>query len=94
MLMSYLRLRQFFLRGTQLEQLTVEYEKIKLNIEAATEVVQRKSEAVPELKRAYRAAKARSSEVEQSLVQGAKLEVLRNELAWAYVEEMEEVSLL
>jgi vacuolar-type H+-ATPase subunit I/STV1 len=83
---------QFFLRGTQLAQLTEEYEQIRANTETMEEALTRKREVIPELKDAYKRAKDRYKEAQAALEQKNNLDKLKNQLAWSYVEEMEEVS--
>jgi hypothetical protein len=61
-------------------------------LEVTRVIVDRKREVIPELKIAYRAAKKRLKDADQAIEQGAKLELLQNELAWAFVDETEEVS--
>ena len=82
---------QFFLRGTQLAQLTEEYEVIRANTETMQESMAKKKDALPELKDAYRRAKARANEATAAINQQEKVKALRNELAWAYVAEVEDV---
>lgn len=82
---------QFFLRGTQLAQLTEEYEQIRSNTEAMDEALQNKRERVPELKEAYRRAKERAKAAQLAWDQQQSLEPLRNQLAWACVDEVEKV---
>lgn len=83
---------QFFLRGTQLAQLTEEYEVIRTNMEHMSVTLDRKKAVVPELKEAYKKAKEKATEAKAAVNQKEKVEELKNELAWAYVEEIETVS--
>lgn len=85
-------LSQFFLRGTQLQQLTEEYEQIRSNTESMEEALNRKKEVIPELKEAYKRAKARHVEAEAAEGQSQKVVQLKDELCWAYVGEKEDVS--
>ncbi|KAI5475018.1 hypothetical protein MNV49_002076, partial [Pseudohyphozyma bogoriensis] len=80
----------FFLRGTQLAQLTEEYEVIRANTESMEEQLSKKKTVIPELKEAYKRAKARLTEAEAAIGQQGKVAKLKNELAWAYVVEVEE----
>lgn len=82
---------QFFLRGTQLAQLTEEYEQIRSNTETMDEALTRKREIVPELKDAYRKAKDRAKSAQLAWDQKQSLGPLRDQLAWACVDEIEEV---
>ncbi|GAA6061381.1 hypothetical protein JCM10212_000641 [Sporobolomyces blumeae] len=79
----------FFLRGTQLAQLTEEYEQIRANTETMEEALSRKKEVVPELKEAYRRAKDRAKEAEAALEQQGNLQILKDQLVWSYVDEVE-----
>ncbi|GAA5986925.1 hypothetical protein JCM10908_000953 [Rhodotorula pacifica] len=79
----------FFLRGTQLAQLTEEYEQIRSNTETMDEALQRKRDLVPELKDDYRKAKERAKSAQLAWEQKQSLGPLRNQLAWACVDEVE-----
>ncbi|GAA5984902.1 hypothetical protein JCM11641_003620 [Rhodosporidiobolus odoratus] len=79
----------FFLRGTQLAQLTEEYEQIRSNVEQMEESLSRKKEVLPELKEAYRRAKARAKEATAAMQQAQDLRAKKDQLAWAYVVEVE-----
>ncbi|KAL8290054.1 hypothetical protein RQP46_002993 [Phenoliferia psychrophenolica] len=80
----------FFLRGTQLAQLTEEYEQIRANTESMEEALNRKKEVIPELKEAYKRAKARHVEAQAAEGQERRVEQLKDELSWAYVGEKED----
>ena len=82
--------KQFFLRGTQLAQLTEEYEQIRANTETMEEALQRKKEVLPELKEAYRRAKERAKDAEAAIEQSDHLALLNNQLAWSYVVQTED----
>lgn len=82
---------QFFLRGTQLAQLTEEYEQIRANTEVMDESLQRKKEVLPELKDAYRKAKERAKDARAAMEQAANLQNLKDQLAWSFVDEIEAV---
>lgn len=82
---------QFFLRGTQLAQLTDEYEQIRSNTETMDEVLARKRETIPELKAAYRNAKDRAKTAQLAVDQQKNLDALQDQLAWAFVDESEKV---
>ncbi|GAA6008829.1 hypothetical protein JCM11491_003798 [Sporobolomyces phaffii] len=79
----------FFLRGTQLAQLTEEYEQIRANTETMEEALQRKREIIPELKQAYQRAKERAKEAKAAMAQQANLGLLKDQLVWSYVAEVE-----
>ena len=58
------------------------------------EALTRKKEVIPELKEAYKRAKARSVEAQAAKGQADKVDVLKDELAWAYVGEKEDVRMI
>ncbi|GAA5956654.1 hypothetical protein JCM3765_005693 [Sporobolomyces pararoseus] len=80
----------FFLRGTQLAQLTEEYEQIRSNTETMEEALSRKKEVLPELKEAYKRAKDRAKEAQAAIEQEGNLVRLKNQVIWSYVEEVED----
>lgn len=80
---------QFWLVGTQLKQLTHEYEAIRANTEVMQELLDKKREHIPDLKEAYRQAKLKAKDAEAAANQRNKLAELQNMLAWSYVEETE-----
>ncbi|KAJ7625351.1 P-loop containing nucleoside triphosphate hydrolase protein [Mycena polygramma] len=84
---------KFFLRGTQLSQLSEEYDTCFANITATTKVLAQKKEAIPDLKTAFREASTRFEEASKAREQKKKVDELKKELAWAHVnakkEEME-----
>ncbi|SCV71036.1 BQ2448_3798 [Microbotryum intermedium] len=79
----------FFLKGTQLAQLTEEYETIQTNTQTMQAAVDKKQEIIPDLKDAYKRAKERAKDAEAAVGQQDKLEQLKNRLAWCGVEEAE-----
>ncbi|GAA5889489.1 hypothetical protein JCM8208_001041 [Rhodotorula glutinis] len=79
----------FFLRGTQLAQLTEEYEQIRTNTETMEEALGRKQEVLPELKDAYRQARERATDARAAIEQQGSLTTLKNQLAWSFVAEIE-----
>lgn len=78
------------MRGTQLHQLTEEYEAIQSNVEHVHEALHRKKQVLPELREAYLKAKNRAKEAEAAINQQEKLEKLQSELVWSYVDESED----
>ncbi|KAJ7147173.1 P-loop containing nucleoside triphosphate hydrolase protein [Mycena crocata] len=84
---------KFFLRGTQLSQLSEEYDICFANITATTKVLAQKKEAIPDLKTAFQEASRRFEEATKAREQKKKVDQLKKELAWAHVnakkEEME-----
>lgn len=51
-----------------------------------------KKAVIPDLKEAYKAAKARASDAEAAIGQKDSIEKLKHELAWSYVAEIQSVS--
>lgn len=82
---------QFFLRGTQLAQLTTEYEVIRVNLEQMNDNLRRKTESIPEIKEKYKRAKQRATEATAAIGQQDKIELLKYEIAWSYVNDTESV---
>lgn len=78
------------MKGTQLAQLTDEYEVIRSNTETMQELLDKKREVVPEIKEAFRQAKAKAKDAEAALQQRDRLVEFKNLLAWTYVSEVEE----
>ncbi|KAG9034299.1 Structural maintenance of chromosomes protein 6 [Tulasnella sp. JGI-2019a] len=75
----------FFLKGTQLAQLTEEYEVIKDNIRKSEKILAQKEEIIPELKQAARDATNKLNEAQKARDQTKKLKELKKELAWSHV---------
>ncbi|KAJ7095700.1 P-loop containing nucleoside triphosphate hydrolase protein [Mycena belliarum] len=76
---------KFFLRGTQLSQLSEEYDTCFANITATTKVLAQKKEAIPDLRTAFREASTRFEEASKAREQKKKVDELKKELAWAHV---------
>jgi hypothetical protein len=81
---------QFFLRGTQLSQLSDEYDTCLENITQTSKVLAQKKEAIPDLRAAHKEASARFEEASKAREQKHKAETLKKELAWAHVAAKEE----
>ena len=77
--------QQFFLRGTQLSQLSEEYSTCLENISQTQRVLKAKSEALPDLKRAYEEILDRYSEAKKARETQNKVDELKKELAWSHV---------
>ena len=82
---------QFFLKGTQLSQLSEEYQTCMENISQTAKVLKRKAEVIPDLEEAYHEAQARFEEAERAREQRHKADELKKELAWAHVATKEAV---
>lgn len=84
---------QFFLKGTQLAQLVEEYDTITSSLETTTEIYDRKSLIIPELKLQYKRAKERSNASKAAIGMQGKIDAMALELGWAFADEQEDVSL-
>ncbi|KAI0632484.1 P-loop containing nucleoside triphosphate hydrolase protein [Trametes polyzona] len=82
---------KFFLKGTQLSQLSEEYQICLENISQTYKVLKRKAEVIPDLEEAVNEAQARWQEAEKAVAQKNKVDELRKELAWAHVASKKEV---
>jgi structural maintenance of chromosomes protein 6 len=82
---------KFFLRGTQLSQLSDEYDTCFDNINQTAKVLQQKREVIPDLKSAFKEASIRFEEASKAREQKKKADDLKKELAWAHVAAKENV---
>ncbi|KAG7088218.1 hypothetical protein E1B28_012235 [Marasmius oreades] len=78
---------QFFLRGTQLSQLSTEYETCLENINNTMKVLANKKSAIPDLEAAFKEASLRFEEASKAREQKQRVDDLKRELAWAHVAE-------
>jgi structural maintenance of chromosomes protein 6 len=76
---------QFFLLGTQLFQLSQQYEQCIDNISKTAKVLHQKHEAIPDLREKYTSARARFAEAEKAREQQQRVDELKKELAWSHV---------
>ncbi|RDB15621.1 Structural maintenance of chromosomes protein 6 [Hypsizygus marmoreus] len=81
---------KFFLRGTQLSQLSEEYDICFDNVKRTLKVLAQKKEALPDLRAAFRDATVRYEEAAKAHQQKQKVDQLKKELAWAHVRAKEE----
>ncbi|KAG6820629.1 hypothetical protein H0H93_014232 [Arthromyces matolae] len=81
---------KFFLRGTQLSQLSDEYTTCLTNIKQTHKVLEQKKEALPDLEAAFKEASIRFQEAAKAREQKEKVNELKKELAWAHVRTKEE----
>ncbi|GLB38155.1 putative P-loop containing nucleoside triphosphate hydrolase protein [Lyophyllum shimeji] len=81
---------KFFLRGTQLSQLSDEYNTCLANIQQTYKVLAQKKEAIPDLRLAFKDATIRFEEAAKAREQKQKADELKKELAWAHVRGKEE----
>ncbi|KAH9936685.1 P-loop containing nucleoside triphosphate hydrolase protein [Fomitopsis serialis] len=81
---------KFFLRGTQLSQLSEEYQTCLEGIQNMQKTVKRKSEGLPDLEESLEEAMSRFEEAQKAREQRHKADDLKKELAWAHVASKEE----
>lgn len=77
----------FFIRGTQLQQLTDEYEEINANIVMSKTLLDKKREDLPELYERAKSAQKTMKELEEASSAQDKISTLQHELTWIYVAE-------
>lgn len=80
---------QFFLKGTQLSQLAEEYQTCIENVDHTAKILNQKKDVIPDLRNAYNEAVSRYREAEKARDQKAKVDELKKELAWAFVNTKE-----
>ena len=80
---------KFFLRGTQLSQLSEEYQTCLESIQSMQKTVKRKSEGLPDLEEALEEAMSRFEEARKAREQRHRADDLKKELAWAHVASKE-----
>ena len=86
------QLFQFFLKGTQLSQLSDEYEICVANIRQTAKILDHKSKMLPDLLSVAQAAEDRFKEAEKAVELQKKIDKLKNELVWAHVNDKRDVS--
>ena len=82
---------KFFLKGTQLSQLSEEYETCLENIGKTAKVLEQKREALPDLEKQVKEANARLQNASKAIQQKTRVAELKNELAWAAVKSRKDV---
>ncbi|EKM51961.1 uncharacterized protein PHACADRAFT_102496 [Phanerochaete carnosa HHB-10118-sp] len=80
----------FFLRGTQLSQLSEEYSTCLENISQTQKVLKAKSEILPDLEEQLEEATGRFKEAEKARNLKHKADDLKKEMAWAHVATKEQ----
>ncbi|KAF8727723.1 hypothetical protein AX14_007074 [Amanita brunnescens Koide BX004] len=80
---------KFFLKGTQLAQLSEEYDICLENISQTSKILASKREALPDLRSALREAIARYEEAAKAREQKKRVDELKKELAWSLVKTKE-----
>jgi chromosome segregation ATPase len=77
------------LRGTQLQQLSDEYDTIRTNISLTSKMLEKKQEVLPDLEAAKNEAATKYEEAKVAREQRYKVDQLKRELAWAHVRSKE-----
>ncbi|KAG0211312.1 Structural maintenance of chromosomes protein 6 [Mortierella sp. GBA30] len=80
---------KFFSRGTQLTQLSQDYELVRECIETMQITLKSKTEDLTELFELAKAAQARFKDSQQAAALELKVEELKNQVAWAQIEDLE-----
>ncbi|KAF8645220.1 hypothetical protein AX16_008047 [Volvariella volvacea WC 439] len=78
---------KFFLRGTQLAQLSEEYDACYDNIQLTGKIINTKKEALPALREDLKLARERFREATKAYEAKQRLDDIKKELAWAHVED-------
>ncbi|KAG0312255.1 Structural maintenance of chromosomes protein 6 [Dissophora globulifera] len=80
---------KFFSRGTQLTQLSIDYETIRECIDTMQNTIKSKTEILPELFELAKAAQARFKDSQQAATLELKVESLKKQVAWGQIEDLE-----
>ncbi|CAG8667424.1 7434_t:CDS:2, partial [Paraglomus occultum] len=81
---------KFFMKGTQLTQLSEDYELIRESIESIHNIMKRKKELLPELLKEAKDAEMKYKEMQKARELEVTVPRLKNEMAWAQVDEIED----
>ncbi|KAL0960989.1 hypothetical protein HGRIS_005984 [Hohenbuehelia grisea] len=81
---------KFFLKGTQLSQLSDEYDLCFENIKSTQRILVQKKTALPDLRSAFKDASVRFEEAKRAREQKKKADELKRELAWGHVKGKED----
>ncbi|RHZ75652.1 hypothetical protein Glove_212g65 [Diversispora epigaea] len=80
---------KFFMKGTQLTQLSEDYELIRESIDTTQNIIKNKKEVLPYLHKQAREAEARFKDMEKARELEVLVSSLKDQMAWAQVEEKE-----
>lgn len=80
---------RFFMRGTQLTQLSQDYELVRECIDTMQTTLKTKREILPELFQLAKSAQSRFKDMQAAATLELKMEGLKHQVAWAQIEEME-----
>ncbi|MBW0473299.1 hypothetical protein O181_013014 [Austropuccinia psidii MF-1] len=83
---------EFFIKGTQLQQLTEEYEEINTNLLVAKTLLDKKRRELPDLYEDAKSAQRTLKEIQEASQAQEKITRLQHELTWIYVAEAESTS--
>src|ERR1043165_8964967 len=78
------------MKGTQLTQLSEDYELIRESIETTQNIIKHKKEVVPDLLKEAKEAEARYKDMQKARELELTVASLKNQMAWAQVEEKEQ----
>lgn len=81
----------FFMKGTQLEQVSQQYHKVKDEIKIATEILKEKQPGVIECHEEVQALKRKLKDMEGMRETDEKISLVTNQLIWRDVLEKEKV---
>ncbi|KZV67077.1 P-loop containing nucleoside triphosphate hydrolase protein [Peniophora sp. CONT] len=81
---------KFFLKGTQLSQLSEEYQTCMENVQRMQSIIETKRGAIDDLESAYKEASMRFKEAQTAREHRHKIDRLKKELAWAHVKTKED----
>ncbi|CAG8528894.1 39994_t:CDS:10 [Gigaspora margarita] len=81
---------KFFMKGTQLTQLSEDYELIRESIETTQNIIKHKKDVLPDLHRAAKDAEARYKDMQKARELELIVSGLKDQIAWAQVEEKEQ----
>jgi ATP-dependent protease HslVU (ClpYQ) peptidase subunit len=85
---------QFFIRGTLLQQLALEYADIKELLETMKISIRKKQEIIPDIKRNVLDAQKKVQDLSHLAKMKEETEQLRKEQVWALVAESERVLIM
>ncbi|KAF9196644.1 Structural maintenance of chromosomes protein 6 [Haplosporangium sp. Z 11] len=80
---------KFFSKGTQLTQLSSDYEAVRECIDTMQNTLKNKTEILPELYELAKAAQSRFKDMQQAATLELKVEGLKHQVAWAQIEDLE-----
>src|SRR4051794_41002861 len=78
------------MKGTQLTQLSEDYELIRESIETTQNIIKCKKEVLPDLHKEAKEAEAKYKDMQRARELELTVASLKNQMAWAQVEEKEQ----